>query len=377
MSNKLRISREGTSAMAIRLSSDDFDHLSRVLSEHNEWLAVRSRIDFMMDVLAGSPRNGDLLSQLDLDGTPRATAVRTIQRLITFGQDQPGREALGVLINKLIASRGGGEEANFLRELLSQYPFTTHPVAVRAMAGWHGKEADDAIAEKIIGENTLRDIYVLEVLLDLARGVVRVLGPETGTGFLISEDLLITNQHVIGSIAIAKKCAFQFNYQLDRTGRSMPIQTARALDEGIFRTSPMALRNARSDALDYTIVQLASVPSGARHLTVTPAAIRRDSRVTIIQHPGGDYKKISMQNNFVEYVDDFVVQYTTSTEPGSSGSPVLNDDLDVVAIHHSGGHLTEPGTMRRYFRNEGVRMSIILEDLRHHAPEIYARLGGC
>ena len=84
-----------------------------------------------------------------------------------------------------------------------------------------------------------------------------------------------------------------------------------------------------------------------------------------------------MQNNFVEYVDDFVVQYTTSTEPGSSGSPVLNDDLDVVAIHHSGGHLTEPGTMRRYFRNEGVRMSIILEDLRHHAPEIYARLGGC
>jgi V8-like Glu-specific endopeptidase len=93
--------------------------------------------------------------------------------------------------------------------------------------------------------------------------------------------------------------------------------------------------------------------------------------LTIIQHPGGHYKKISLQNNFVEYVDDFVVQYTTSTEPGSSGSPALSDDLDVVAIHHSGGQLTEPSTKRRYLRNEGVRISAILADLRAKAPHIY------
>jgi V8-like Glu-specific endopeptidase len=361
--------------MAIQLSQDDFDRLSSVLSRHGEWQGVRSRIDFMVDVLAGSPRNVDLLGQLDLDGTPRGTAVRTVQRLMAFGQDQPGREALGVLINKLIASRGGGDDANFLRELLTRYPFTTHPVAARGMAGWHGEETDEAVAEKIIGENTLRDIYFLDVLLDLARGVVRVQGPQTGTGFLIAQDLLMTNQHVIGSAAIAKECAFQFNYQLDRTRRELPVQTARALEGGLFRTSPMAPRNATADELDYTIVQLTDVPKGARHLTLTPAAIGRESRLTIIQHPGGNYKKISMQNNFVEYADELVVQYTTSTEPGSSGSPVLNDDFEVVAIHHSGGQLTEPTTKRRYLRNEGVRMSAILDDLRRHALDIYRLVG--
>lgn len=361
--------------MAIRLSQADFDRLAGILGQHGEWQAVRSRIDFMIEVLAGSPRNVDLLGQLDLDGAPRAVAVRTVNRLMAFGQDQPGRETLGVLINKLIANRGGGDDADFLRELLTRYPFATHPVAARGITGWHGTETDEAVAEKIVGENTLRDVYFLEVLLDLARGVVRIDGPETGTGFLITGNLLMTNQHVIGSASIAKKCAFQFNHQLDSAGKALPVQTARALEGGLFRTSPIAPRNATANELDYTIVQLTDVPKGARHLTLKPATIGRDSRLTIIQHPGGGYKKISMQNNFVEYADELVVQYTTSTEPGSSGSPVLNDDFEVVAIHHSGGQLNEPTTKRRYLRNEGIRMSAILDDLRRNAPNIYELVG--
>jgi V8-like Glu-specific endopeptidase len=344
--------------MAIQLSQDDFDRLSTMLGHHGEWLAVRSRIDLMTDVLAGSPRREDILGQLDLDGTPRRTAVRTIQRLASFGQDRPGREALGVLINKLIASLGDGDDASFLRHLLGRYPFTTQPVATNGLTIWRGKETEETVTEKIIGENTLRDIYVLRALLDLASGVVRIQGPTIiGTGFLIAEDLLMTNHHVIPDAASAKHCAFQFNYELDRAGKLLPVQTARALEGGVFRTSPIAPDNATTDALDYTIVQLVDVPTAVRCLTPKPSAIERDSRVTIIQHPGGDYKKISMQNNFVQYADEFVVQYTTSTEPGSSGSPVLNDDLEVVAIHHSGGQIAEPATQRRYLRNEGVRMS--------------------
>jgi len=292
-----------------------------------------------------------------------------------FGQDEPGRETLGVLINKLIANRGGGDDADFLRELMARYPFTTRPVAARRITGWRGAETDEVVSEKIIGENTLRDIYILEILLDLARSVVRIHGPEIGTGFLIASDLLMTNQHVIGNESISKEFAFQFNYQLDRTGKAMPVQTARALQGGLFRMSPMASLNATADELDYAIVQLTGVPTGVRPLIPMPAAVSRDSRVTIIQHPGGDYKKISMQNNFVEYADELVVQYTTSTEPGSSGSQVLNDKLEVVAIHHSGGQLSEPSTKRRYLRNEGIRMSAILADLRRNAPHIYKFVG--
>jgi V8-like Glu-specific endopeptidase len=258
---------------------------------------------------------------------------------------------------------------------LDRYEFATHPVAARGIVGWRGRETEQGVAEKIIGENTLRDIYILEVLLELSRAVARINGPEgLGTGFLIAEDLLMTNHHVIGCEETAKKCSFQFNYQLDRTGKALPVYVARTLGGGLFRTSPIATYNAMADELDYTVVQLADAPKDITPLKLRPVAIKPDSRLTIIQHPGGDYKKISLQNNFVEYLDEYVVQYTTSTEPGSSGSPVLNDDFNVVAIHHSGGNLPEPSTKRRYLRNEGIRMSAILNDLRQTAPEIYKRV---
>lgn len=363
--------------MAIQLSQADFDRLVGILSQHGEWQTVRGRIDFMADVFAGSPRKADILPQLDLDGTPRGTSVRVIQRLSTFGQDQRGRESLGVLINKLIAYLGGGVDADFLRAVLEKYPLDTPPVAARKVAGWRGQETEEGVAEKIIGENTLRDIYMLEVLVDLSRAVARISGPDgLGSGFLIADDLLMSNHHIISDEEEAKKCSFQFNYQLDRTGKALPVASTRARGGGLFRTSPMAPYNAAPGELDYTIVQLADVPKGITPLTLRPDIVKRDSRLTIIQHPGGDYKKISLMNNFVEYTDENVVQYTTSTEPGSSGSPVLNDDFHVVAIHHSGGSLPEPATKRRYLRNEGIRISAILNDLRQAAPQIYERVTG-
>jgi hypothetical protein len=140
--------------MAIQLSTKDLGRLAGILSQHGEWQAGRSRIDFMTDVLAGSPRKAELLSQLDLDGTPRAVADRTIQRLMSFGQDLPGREALGLLINKLIARLGDGDDATFLRELLAQDQFASPPVAAHNVTGRHGKETDKTVAKKIIVGNT-------------------------------------------------------------------------------------------------------------------------------------------------------------------------------------------------------------------------------
>ena len=92
-------------------------------------------------------------------------------------------------------------------------------------------------------------------------------------------------------------------------------------------------------------------------------------RVNIIQHAGGEPKKISIQNNFLEYVDDIFIQYVTSTLPGSSGSPVFNDAWRAVGIHHAGGMITEPATNRKYFRNEGIRLSAVLNDLPSEIKE--------
>ena len=77
-----------------------------------------------------------------------------------------------------------------------------------------------------------------------------------------------------------------------------------------------------------------------------------------------------MQNNFVQYVGGNVVQYVTSTLPGSSGSPVLNDNWEVVALHHAGGTIREPTTQQSYFRNEGILIGSILTDLPLNVREV-------
>jgi hypothetical protein len=55
---------------------------------------------------------------------------------------------------------------------------------------------------------------------------------------------------------------------------------------------------------------------------------------------------------------------------------VFDDDFQVIAIHHSGGMLLEPGTKQRYLRNAGTSMIAVLKDLHSKAPEIYAHLKG-
>ena len=361
--------------MAISLSQEDFNRLTEILFLSGDWLTTRDRVDFIVDVFAGSERQSSILGRLELDGKPRPAAVRVIHTLSQFGQDSPGRESLGLLINKLIAHLGGGDNADFLRGLLEKYPFTTKPVAARSLGGWRGKESTDSVLEKIIGENTLRDIRMLEVLLDMSRAVVRVRTPrQTGTGFLVGDDLVITNHHVVESKTTADESEFQFQYQLGRNGKELAVQAARRLKGGLFHTSPVEENSVDSGALDYTVIQLSEVPKGIVPLKLSPAAVKREERVTIIQHPGGNYKKISLQNNFVEYADQYVVQYTTSTEAGSSGAPVINDRFEVVALHHAGGELFEPATKRRYLRNEGVRISAILDDLRDKGKKVLERL---
>ncbi|MCL5999372.1 MAG: trypsin-like peptidase domain-containing protein [Chloroflexi bacterium] len=355
--------------MAIKLSTPDFDRLVAILGAQPDFRTVQGRVDFMSDVFAGSTRRDDLLASLNLDGNPRGVAVRVIERLTTFGQDEPGREALGVLINKLLIYIGAGDDADFLRDLLKRYPFQTPPAATRGITDdWRGRDTPEHVLEKIIGENTLRDIRVLEILLDASRAVVRITSPQgLGSGFMIADDLVMTNHHVIASQEQALQSAFTFNYQLDRAGKEYPAQTVQALPRGLFHTSP-------EEDLDFTVVQLRDAPKLFDPLTLKPAKVMRDQRVSIIQHPGGHYKKISLQNNFVAFADARLVQYTTSTEPGSSGAPVFNDDLVVVAIHHAGGMLPEPNTQRRYLRNEGISMIAVLDDLKKNAQPIYQHL---
>ena len=59
-------------------------------------------------------------------------------------------------------------------------------------------------------------------------------------------------------------------------------------------------------------------------------------RVSIIQHPQGNTKQIAIrENEVIDIFSDFI-HYSTDTQPGSSGSPVFNDQWQVVGLHHAG-----------------------------------------
>jgi S1-C subfamily serine protease len=350
----------------LQLETADFDRLAGLLAAMAEFRTETGRVTLLDDVFAGSPRRNDVLSLLDLGGAPRTAAVRTISRLSLFGQDEPGQETLGVLINKVLAYMGAGPDADFLKGLFTRYPLEGRPVATHELDAWRGPENPQEVQERIIGENTLRDVRMLELALTASESVVRIRTADSlGSGFLAGQGLIMTNNHVIESRPAAQPCAFQFNYQLDHVLKPAEVVTARTRPDGLFYTNP---------DLDVTVVEILDAPESVLPLSLALKRVIRDQRINIIQHPGGHYKKISFQNNFVAYADAQDLQYLTSTEPGSSGSPLFDNEFVVVGIHHSGGDLPEPGSGRRFLRNGGSSMIAVLADIQQKEPAIYERL---
>jgi V8-like Glu-specific endopeptidase len=91
--------------------------------------------------------------------------------------------------------------------------------------------------------------------------------------------------------------------------------------------------------------------------------LHKGARVNIVQHPMGGHKQIALYHNIVLYVGENRIQYLTDTLPGASGSPVFDSDWNVVALHHSGGYLREPGTKKVYYRNEGILINAVIDGM--------------
>ncbi len=225
---------------------------------------------------------------------------------------------------------------------------------------WKDDDGEEGY-EKIIGkESTLLDIAFLEIGLERAKSVVRIelIDGSSGTGFLVDNNIIITNHHVIPDQATAKTCKVQFNFQNNAVGNANAIESFSLDPDQGFATSP-ATEN------DWTAVKLATDANtrwGA--LKLRENQTEKNRHVIIIQHPNGLYKQIAFYHNFVRFADDRVIQYLTDTQPGSSGAPVFDNEWNLIALHHSGGNIREPGTKRIVFRNEGIHINKVIEGLK-------------
>ena len=169
------------------------------------------------------------------------------------------------------------------------------------------------------GIRTSRVVCKIEVSLNGKKNV--------GTGFLISESHLLTNNHVIPTEDAARNAECFFNFEDDEEG--WPKRTfsycAPKTDKLFFESD---------SRLDWTVIKLEGRPGykwGYTELCDYIPAI--NDSANIVGHPNGDKKKISMSNNRIAYIDEGTIKYFTDTEGGSSGSPVFNDNWQVIALH--------------------------------------------
>lgn len=241
-----------------------------------------------------------------------------------------------------------------LRSARRQEPPPAAGPDIRTDVQWSAPKPAEAL-EKIIGSrSTLLPISHLEIGLLRSRSVARVVRADrsSGSGFVVKGDLLLTNHHVLPNADEAARSIVEFNYQLTTEGLPTVVD--------LFRLNPER-RFATNKEDDWTLVAFEREPVNWGSLAVGPSVLQVGDFVSIIQHPGGGYKQIGMFHNTVAYVGEGRVQYLTDTLPGSSGSPVFNDRWEVVALHHSGGMLREPGTKSWSYRNEGIHINRVID----------------
>lgn len=288
---------------------------------------------------------------IDFEGSALVRWFNILKYAETLHGEKPGYPARAIAI--LEQALKDAPDHDILLALRRDEP----PIVKGADLNWVAPSGGDHY-EKIIGaQNTLLPIRFLEIGTMRARSVARIVRHDrsSGTGFLIGNGWMLTNHHVLPDAEIARASVAEFNYQQTTDGTDAAIERF-ALDAGRFHTSA---------ANDWTVV---GIETGAETrwgaIPLVPADVAVDAYVNIIQHPGGGPKQIGLYHNTVAYSGEGRVQYLTDTLPGSSGSPVFDGHWRVVALHHSGGMLREPGTKKAAYRNEGIAIGTVIEDLR-------------
>jgi V8-like Glu-specific endopeptidase len=150
---------------------------------------------------------------------------------------------------------------------------------------------------------------------------------------------------------------------------------AEQLDYALVRVEEAPLQHLLPDpeSKDLSLFELLIKGKHRGYLTLMPRLIKENERVNIVQHADGKPLQVVMTQNYVvKDMSNTRVQYVADTMDGSSGSPVFNQNWEIVALHHSGEPYPRDSLVndlkrawkRRFRVNEGIPIRAILDDFK-------------
>ncbi len=182
------------------------------------------------------------------------------------------------------------------------------------------------------------------------------------TGFLISDDVVMTNQHCIPTLAHAK-------------GVTVSFEVIAGVPKGSEKRFDCSEFIGNNQALDFALLKCKGNPGrqyGKVELTEEPVQVGEP--VYVVQQNCDYYskrdcyytKKISFGE--VSHIKGNSYTHNADTLGGSSGSPIFSQDThEVVAIHHAGLGNNGQG---RGLENYGVSMSEIVSHIKENFPAV-------
>jgi V8-like Glu-specific endopeptidase len=320
-----------------------------------------------------------IIDSIDLSGDRHAAIVRLVETLEGWGQLADGRWATEVMLRNALR---GAKSTQFEQRFEAIRQIFDLPAAKVQLA---------PLPEQIASEiSYLMPVGFLDGGQRAARAVARICVPQIfdgkprmigtkpslalGTAWLIAPGLLITNHHVIAA-------RFAGDAPVTESDLAMQVAGIDAWFDYVDVNKPhhsyrITALEASDEALDFALLRVGDAEAAdARplshwgYLRTAPETdeLRPGRPLNIIQHPSGDVKQIAIRrNDCVGLKDGNAFFYLTDTLPGSSGSPVFNDDWLVVGLHRASQSLPEKvymkGEMIKY-NNIGILIHAILRHL--------------